>query len=133
MGMRSSKKFRKHPKKRRSRANLFQCAEMVRMSDGSFYTRKTTMPSTTHYDESLEGQFPASLRYEISRDFVKGDVLQSFVFRSTKEDRAKVKRRVEEASRSARYRTQKVSDDVDDTSDQESVENTARDLARRAR
>lgn len=99
------------------------------MSDGSFYTRKTTMPSTTHYDESLEGQFPASLRYEISRDFVKGDVLQSFVFRSTKEDRAKVKRRAEEASRSARYRTQKVSDDVDDTLAQESVENTVQETS----
>jgi len=86
--MRTSKKHVGAYSKRR-RYFLFNQSELVRMKDGSFYTRKSTMPVARHYDDSGENRVPASLHYEFNRRSLKKDPLQCLVFQVDTQDKAK--------------------------------------------
>ena len=72
-------------KKQRRRSTLYKYSELIRMSDGSFYTRRSPMPVAQYYDDALEQLFPSSLNYEFDKQLKKKDSLQNRAFQPWKE------------------------------------------------
>jgi hypothetical protein len=90
--------------KRRRRSSVFSNSELVRISDGSFYFRKSPLPLADYSVISEGSQFPGSLNYEFSRRIVKKDVLQSLVYQINPGDKSKLnKLSAVKSSRTARY------------------------------